>query len=470
MNALKAIIRTERPASPAVAAAPAPAVMLRPAPVDYLPPEKTTAYGSLGRLGRWALLATVVCLGVGGWLVSQTTIAGAVVSQGFLAVESGPKRVQHAAGGIVSSLLVREGDRVTAGQPVVVLDQTVDQAKLSAVGSSLAHQRARLARLKGERDGVEQLVFSPHDAQMGISAPDYEAILASEKSQFELRRSDRDGQRRQLRERIAQTEEQIRANEAQLTATMAELELVSKDLIDIRKLFADNLVPAQRVTDLERSEVQLSGAEGALRSQIAASRGAIAELEQMILQVDLNLRAELTDQIATAEQQIGDLSQQLVIAQDQLTRSTIVAPQGGVVHELAVHTVGGVVQPAETLMYIVPDTDQVIGDLRLSPADVDQVYPGQQVTIHFTAFDRGTTPSFRGTLMSISPDLVQDKTTGSLYYGARIAFDESDWAEHRPDLKLVPGMPLEAFIKTDDRTLLSYLTKPISDQMNRAFR
>lgn len=469
MSALDPLARADRLSSAAVLA-PVRGATLRPAPVDYLPPENTAAFRSLGRLGRWALLLTLVSLGGGGWLISQTVIAGAVVSQGFLAVESGPKRVQHGTGGIVTALMVKDGDRVVAGQPLIILDRTVNQAKLSAIANSLAHQRARLVRLAGERDGAEDLVFPPYDAAMAVPAEDYAAIIASEASQFTLRRNDRDGQRRQLRERIAQNEEQIGANDAQLVAKSAELELVSKELIDVRELFAKNLVSAQRVSELERSQVQLSGAEGALRSQIAVGRGAIAELEQMILQVDLNLRAELTDQIATAEQQVGDLSQQLVIARDQLGRSTITAPQGGVVHELAVHTVGGVVQPAETLMYVVPDTDQVIGNVRLSPADVDQLYPGQSVTIHFTAFDRGTTPAFRGTLTAISPDLVEDAKTGGLYYSGRIAFDETDWATHRPDLKLVPGMPLEAFIRTDDRTLLSYLTKPISDQMNRAFR
>ncbi len=469
MSAIHPLARTDA-ISTSAALAQVPAHTLRPAPIDYLPPQNTAAFRSLGRLGRWALLFTLASLLGGGWLISQTVIAGAVVTQGYLAVESGPKRVQHGTGGIVTALLVKEGDRVAAGQPLVILDTTVDQAKLSAIANSLAHQRARLVRLTGERDGAEDLVFPPYDEAMAIPAEDYAAIIASEASQFALRRNDRDGQRRQLRERISQNEEQIGANEAQLVAKSAELDLVSKELLDVRELFAKNLVSAQRVSELERSQVQLSGSEGALRSQIAAGRGAIAELEQMILQVDLNLRAELTDQIATAEQQVGDLSQQLIIARDQLSRSTITAPQGGVIHELAVHTVGGVVQPAETLMYVVPDNDQVIGDVRLSPADVDQLYPGQEVTIHFSAFDRGTTPAFDGTLVSISPDLVTDANTGSLYYAGRIAFDQSDWATHRPDLKLVPGMPIEAFIRTDDRTLLSYLTKPIFDQMNRAFR
>ncbi|HET8726856.1 MAG TPA: HlyD family type I secretion periplasmic adaptor subunit, partial [Alphaproteobacteria bacterium] len=179
----------------------------------------------------------------------------------------------------------------------------------------------------------------------------------------------------------------------------------------------------------------------------------------------------LSDQLAQTQSAIAELSEALVVAKDNLARAVITAPIDGVVHELAIHTVGGVVQPAETLMLIVPDHDRLVGEVKLNPSDIDQLYPGQDVAIHFTAFDRATTPALEGRLASISPDLVQDQRTGAMYYAGRIETSEAELAKlGAEDLKLVPGMPLDAFIRTQDRTILSYLLKPLSDQLDRAFR
>jgi HlyD family secretion protein len=439
--------------------------------LDQVPVRATDSFGDLRRTARRGIVASAVLLVAAGALLSQTVIAGAVVTHGTLIVESGPKKVQHSKGGIVSRLLVNEDDVVRAGQPLVVLDQTVDEARLQSTATALAQQKLRLVRLEGERDGLAKLEFPAFDPAMAIPESTYGAMAASESRQFELGVAARDGQRSQLRQRISQTEQKVAGDQSQLDATTAQVEVVQKEVKDLRDLFASQLVGYQRVSEMERTLSQLLGAASALRSSIAEGGGKIAELRLQVIQIDQDLRSQLTDQLAQAQASIADLSEQLVVAKDDLARAVITAPIDGVVHELSVHTVGGVVQPAETLMLIVPEHDRLVGEVKLGPADIDQVYPGQDVSIQFTAFDRGTTPALSGRLASISPDLVQDQRTGAMFYTGRIEASDAELARlDAKGLKLVPGMPLDAFIRTDDRTILSYLLKPLTDQAERAFR
>jgi HlyD family secretion protein len=221
--------------------------------------------------------------------------------------------------------------------------------------------------------------------------------------------------------------------------------------------------------ELERQQSQLVGTVGALQSSIAAGKGKISELELMILQVDQNLRSQITDQISNAQQAIASLTEREIEAKTLLLQSTIYAPQSGTVYQLAVHTRGQVIKGGETLMTIVPERDTLVGLVKVSPADIDQLYTGQQTLVTFSAFDRGTTPTINATLSSISPDLKQDPQMGTLYYQARIAVSPAEM-ERLGAVKVVPGMPIEVFINTGDRTLVSYFLKPLTDQMNRAFR
>jgi HlyD family secretion protein len=439
--------------------------------LDQLPVAATSAYGDLRKTARLGFIASAIILVAAGALLSQTVIAGAVVTHGTLVVETGPKKVQHPKGGIVAKLLVNEDDVVRAGQPLLVLDQTVDQAKLKSTATALAQQRIRLVRLQGERDGLDALSFPPFDHAMAIPEAEYRTMVSSETRQFDLGVAARDGQRSQLGQRVAQTEQQLAGDQSQLDATTAQIDVVQKEVKDLRDLFAKQLVGYQRVSEMERTLSQLLGAASSLRASIAEGGGKIAELKLQIIQVDQDLRAQLTDQLAQVQTSIAELAEQLVVAKDDLARAVITAPIDGAVHELSVHTIGGVVQPAETLMLIVPDHDRLVGEVKLGPADIDQLYPGQDVAIHFTAFDRGTTPSLDGRLASISPDLVQDQRTGAMYYTGRIETTDAELGKLADDnLKLVPGMPIDAFIKTDSRTILSYLLKPLTDQAERAFR
>ena len=220
---------------------------------------------------------------------------------------------------------------------------------------------------------------------------------------------------------------------------------------------------------MQRELSELTGLQGEMKAAIASGRGRIAELELQVAQVGQTLRASLTDDIATVHQTIAELVQDQIATRDILARSVLHSPQSGIVHDLALHTLGGVVQPAEVLMLIVPENDRLVGEARIRPNDIDQIYPGQEVTLQFSAFDRGTTPALTGKLSSVSPDLSTDPQTGAMYYTARVAIDPGEM-DKLGDLRVVPGMPMELYIRTTERTLLSYLTKPLSDQMNRALR
>lgn len=439
-----------------------------PLSLETVPARRTTAYAGLRRNLMIGLATLAIFAGGVTTIVAQTVIAGAVIAHGNIVVESGAKTVQHLTGGIVKDILVKENEDVQIGQPLIKLDVTLVEAQARAARISLAQQRARLDRLISERDGLEAIQFSK-DSLALRSDPDFAEIFDTEERQHRLRIEERNGQRAQIRERIEQAEQETAGNVSQLEAREKEIELLTAELEGLRKLFKKKLVGQQRVNALERELSQLVGTVGALQSSIAAGKGKMSELELMVLQVDQNLRSELTDHIANAQQAIATLTEKEIEAKTMLLQSTIYAPQSGTVYQLAVHTRGQVIKGGETLMTIVPERDTLVGLVKVSPADIDQLYSGQNTLVTFSAFDRGTTPTLNASLASISPDLKQDPQMGTLYYQARIAVSAAEMAR-LGEVKVVPGMPIEVFINTGDRTLVSYFLKPLTDQMNRAFR
>lgn len=437
--------------------------------LSMVPPRQTVSYGSLRKNALISLAAVLLLVGATGGLLAGTTITGAVVTSGLLVVKTGPKKVQHETGGIVSAVHVEDGDQVTAGQILIDLDNTAAKASLRSTETNLVQQEARLARLLAERDDKTTIVFDYSTPTPTLEQSDKQAIFDSETRQFLLRKEQRDNQRSQLSKQAEQAREEVKGNEAQLAAINDELKIVEDELAGLKGLFAKKLVPYARVSEIDRDGAQLRATKGGLEASIAAGQGKIAEIELAIMQVDQTLRSGLTDEIAAAQSQISQLAQQQVVSTESLRRTEIRAPQSGVVHELAVRGPGAVVQAGETVMVVVPQTDALVGEVRIRPSDIDQVYPSQPARIQFSAFDRGTTPTLNGTLQSVSPDLEQDQRTGAMYYSGRIEIGSQE-LEKLKNLTLVPGMPIEVFITTGDRTILSYLTKPLSDQVERAFR
>jgi HlyD family secretion protein len=433
--------------------------------------DKRTAGDERASIRRHLLGGVVAALmltvGLGGW-ATTTELSGAVIAPGSMVVDSNVKKVQHLTGGIVGELLVRDGQHVRGGEVVLRLDETITRTNLAIVTKGLDEMTARQARLASERDQAEEVAF-PAALLARANEPDVAAAIQSERKLFELRRSARLGQKSQLRERIAQLEEEVRGYAALQAAKAEELELIERELESVRGLWNKNLVQLNRLISLEREAARLKGERAQSISAGAQSRGKISEIELQIIQIDQDLSSDVAKELREVEGKIGEFSERKVAAEDQLKRIDLRAPQDGVVHQLAVHTVGGVVTAGDPVMLIVPEADALSVEAKVSPQDIDQLRVGQPAGLRFSAFNQRTTPEINGAISRISADVSTDQRSGQSFYTIRIAIP-SDEIARLGNVKLVPGMPVEAFMKTYDRTVLSYFTKPLQDQVMRAFR
>lgn len=425
---------------------------------------------ALASIRRYIIAGTVVVLvltcGVGVW-ATTIEISGALIAPGTVVVESNIKKVQHPTGGVVGELLVRDGDRVKAGDLLVRLDDTVTKANLAIVTKTLTELYARKARLAAERDRAETIKF-PDDLTHQAD-PEIEQVLAAESKLFDLRRSARAGQKSQLQERINQAREEIVGFGAQRDAKEKEVDFINHELTGVRDLFTKNLVPITRLSQLEREATRLGGERGQLIGSIAQAKGKIAELQLQIIQVDQDLSSEVAKEMREIDAKIGEFVERKVSALDQLKRTDIRSPQDGTVFQSTVHTVGGVIPAGEPIMLIVPNADKLTVEAKVNPQDIDKLQFGQSAALRFSAFNTRTTPEIFGNVSQISADITTDQRTSQSYYTIRISMPPEQVAR-LGDVKLVPGMPVEAFVKTGDRTVMSYLMKPLADQFNRAFR
>lgn len=409
----------------------------------------------------------LLCGGVGGW-AATTELVGAIVATGSLVVDSNVKKVQHLTGGIVGEIRVRDGDRVAAGDILLRLDETITRSNLAVITNSLDELSARRGRLEAERDGLAAIKVRA-ELQARAADPEIAALISGERRLFELRGASRSGLVAQLRERIEQLREQIDGVREQVNAKGEEIKLIRDELTGLEALWRKNLVPISRVTLLRREATRLQGERGQLLSAMAQAKGKISETELQILQIDQDLRSEVAKELREMEAKRSELTERRVAAEDQLKRVDVRAPQTGVVHQLAVHTVGGVVSPGDVMMQIVPEADKLAIEVRVAPDAIDQLSIGQPALLRFSAFSQRTTPEITGSVSRIAADLTTDDTRGPSYYTVRISADEDEMSK-LGGVQLVAGMPVEAFIRTGERTALSYLLKPISDQVSRAFR
>jgi HlyD family secretion protein len=414
-----------------------------------------------------AVVVLVLVLGVGGW-GATAVISGAVVAPGSLVVDSNVKKVQHPTGGIVGELRVRDGDHVRAGDIVVRLDETVTRANLAIVTKTLDELMARKARLEAERDGWATIVF-PAQLMTGTNDPDRAAAMESERKLFNLRKSARTGQKAQLQERVAQLGEEISGLTAQQNSKAKEIALVERELAGVRDLWSKNLVQLPRLTALEREAARLDGERGQLVAAAAQAKGKVAETALQILQIDQDVASEVAKELREVDGKIGEFIERKITAEDQLKRIDVRAPQDGTVFQLAVHTVGGVITAGDPIMLIVPEADNLSVEVKVNPQDIDQLQLNQKAILRFSAFNARATPEIEGVVTRISADTSTDQRTGQSYYTVRISMPPEQ-IQRLGEVKLLPGMPVEAFVQTGDRTMLSYLIKPLHDQFVRAFR
>lgn len=426
---------------------------------------------AIRRLNLFGFATLVLLAGaIGGW-AATSELAGAVIGPGVVVVESNVKKVQHPTGGIVGDILVKEGSAVEAGQLVMRLDETVTRATLGIVRSQLDELTARQARLDAERDGLAAVAF-PDSLTARDGEPAVALALASERHLFKSRRQSLDGQRAQLRERIAQISEEVTGISGQRDAKDNELALIGEELKGVNDLYQKNLVSIQRVMQLRRDETRLSGERNQLTADLARARGRITETELQILQLDQEFRTTLLKELREVQGKLAELKERVTAAEDQLRRIDIRAPQSGIVHQLAVHTVGGVIANGETVMLIVPRSDELVVEAKIAPSDIDQLAPGAEAMVRIMAGNQRTTPQLFGRVTRVSADLARDQQAaqGSQpYFLIRVTLPPEE-VRRLGDLKLLPGMPAEVFIPTGTRTALSYLLKPLHEQLARTFR
>lgn len=414
-----------------------------------------------------ALVAFLLIGGVGGW-AATTDIAGAVLAPGAVVVDGNVKKVQHLSGGVIGSIHVKNGDQVAAGDLLLRLDETVTRANLQVVVKQLDEMTGRSARLKAERDG-RALVPVPETFANRLEDPQIKDIVTGEQSLFESRRQTREGQKGQLRERILQLREEGEGITKQIAAKAREVDLIDNELSALAGLEAQKLVTSQKMMAMRREVARLDGEQAQLQAQAAQSKGRIAEIELQILQIDQELKTEIVKELREIQAKEAEFVERRVAAEDQLKRVEIRAPQAGLVHQLAVHTLGGVVNPGEPLMIIVPQGEKLVIEARVAPQDIDEARASKHATVRFPAFNQRTTPEIQGNVARISPEVTTEQQTGQSYFTARIELADDQMAR-LDGLKLVPGMPAEVQIKTEDRTALSYLWKPVADQFSKAFR
>ena len=421
------------------------------------------------RLHLVAGLAVVAVLagGLGGWASTQQ-ISGALIAPGQIVVESNVKKVQHPTGGVVGELRARDGDLVKSGDIVVRLDDTVTKANLAIVTKNLDAALARAARLEAEQRGLDKISFPPQLADRAAD-PEVAAVIASESKLFDVRVTGRAGQKAQLSERIRQLKEEIEGLSAQERAKEQEIALVQQELSGVRDLYEKRLVQISRLTTLERDAARLNGERAQYIAARAQAKGKITETELQIIQVDRDVVSEVSKDLRETNDKIGELIERKITAEDQLRRVEIRSPQDGVVEQSTVHTIGGVINAGDAIMLIVPQSDDLQVEARVNPQDIDKLQIGQKTLLRLSAFNQRTTPELNGVVSRVSPDVTTEQRTGQSYYTIRVSMPPQEIAR-LGDVKLIPGMPVEAFVQTGERTLISYLMKPLSDQLMRTFR
>ncbi|WP_176592710.1 HlyD family type I secretion periplasmic adaptor subunit [Sphingobium sp. EM0848] len=416
------------------------------------------------RISLIAVAALFLCLFL---LAAVIQTRGAVIGQGEVTVESRVKQIAHPNGGVIAEMFVKEGDRVQKGQKLMRLDSTVSATSAARMGDSVDQLLASRVRLMAERDGLTTLGFP---AEMTRNpTPAARLAMAQEAQLFEARRRARAGEQAQYAERIRQAGEEIRALQAQAAAATKQSRLIAPEREGVKSLYERKLVTISRLNQLERTAADLEGTEASLGAQIAQSRARIAELRQQSIQADQTARAEAGNLLADVQSRLNDQEIRSVTAGDSYDRSLLRAPYAGIVDKLSYSTVGGVVPPMQTIMQIVPDSDRLTIEIHISPYDIDQLHLGQKAVARFTAFNLQSTPELTGTVARIAPERTVDDRTGNSFYKAEVEIDEQQ-LRRLGALQLKPGMPVECFVQTEKRSLLSYITKPLRDQFNRAFR
>jgi HlyD family secretion protein len=431
------------------------------------PQDEIAAEAKLAGRMRKALIWIGVLVFGFGLAAAVIPIGGAVIGSGQVGAESRIKRIAHPTGGVIREVLVDNGQHVRAGQVLMRLDTTVTDADADLTGRTVNQLLAQRARLEAER--IEAPTIQWPQQLLADTSEGARRAVADETRLFALRRGEGASLRSQIQSRIVQFNEEINGYRAQIASLRQQQALIEPERRGVRELWEKDLVTINRMNQLERTQAEMNGSIGALNASIAQAQGRIAEARQQIVQIGESRRSEAGTQLAQLNATLNDQQLRNISAVDQRTRTEIRAPYDGVIDKMRFTAAGDVIQRAETIMEIVPDRDQLIVEGAIALGDVDQVRTGQAARIRFTAFDSTSTPEVRGKVVFVAAERTTDQNTKASYFAVRVEIDDADLAK-KGNLQLRAGMPAEIFIETGSRTMLSYLTRPLADQMARAFK
>lgn len=421
--------------------------------------------------GPVLLGATTIALLVGTTLLwgVMTDIDGAIVAPGQIQVESNRQIVQHPDGGVVAAIAATEGQPVQAGDLLLTLDGSLLSSELAIVEGQLFETRARRARLEAERDDAPAVTIPQDLADTAATRPDVADQVEGQLRLFDARRDTLARQTEQLARRKEQTAAQIDGITAQSAALSTQLDLIRTELADQQALLEKGLAQSSRVLALEREQAALMGRSGELAAERAQADGRITELDLEILRLAAARREEASTQLRDIGSTEIELTERRRALLERIARLDIRAPVAGVVLGLAVTTPRAVIRPADPILYIVPQDRPLVIAARISPIHVDEVHVGQPVRVTLPAFSSHTTPELTGTVSLISADALTEQSTGQTYYRAEITLPQ-DQTARLDGITLLPGMPVDSFIRTGARTPMAYLLKPFTDYFRKAFR
>lgn len=432
------------------------------------PSEKTNfpARGSL----LIGLIATLILVGGFGSWATLANISGAIVSSGQIEVDQNRQVVQHPDGGVVSEILVDEGDVVEAGQVLIRLDPTLEQSELSIIEGQVFELMARRGRLEAERDNEQSVTFDARLIKAAQENSEFAELMDGQGRLFDARLESVNNQIDQLQKRRGQIQNQIDGIDAQMVAMVKQLDLIGQELESQQSLLDKGLAQATRVLGLQRTQAQLSGQVGDLTAQRAEADGRSTEIAIQIASLQTERREAAITQLRDQQYRALELEERYRALTERLARMNITAPVSGVVYGLTVFAPRSVIRAAEPVLFLIPQDRPLVIAAQVAPIHIDEMFVGQDVILRFSALDSRTTPELFGRVTQISADAFQNEATLSSYYRAEIVLNDDEISKLPAGITLIPGMPVESFIKTQDRTPLGYLVKPFTDYFAKAFR
>jgi HlyD family secretion protein len=416
------------------------------------------------------LVALTILLGGFGTWAATTNISGAIIASGQIQVDQNRQVVQHPDGGVVAEILVDEGDTVAEGDVLLKLDPTLLKSELTIVEGQYFELVARRARLQAERDGIDTLSFDREVLDLATQDAEVAEMITGQQNLFDARRESVASEIEQLRKRSDQIADQVAGIDAQQVALAQQLALIEEELGNQQELLKDGLTQASRVLSLQREQARLSGSVGQLTAQKAQAEGRITEIDIQILGLETRRREEAITTLRDLQYRERELAENRRAILERLNRMEITAPVSGVIYGLTVFTPRSVIRPADPVMFLVPQDRPLVIAAQVEPIHIDQLFVDQEVSLRFSSLDQRETPELFGEVVQISADAFEDQTSRIRYYRAEIRLNDGEIDRLPKGATLIPGMPVEAFIRTEDRTPIAYLVKPFTDYFTKAFR